>query len=162
MRALNHAARADPPDRADQRRVGFVFLLEESNRRHGPRPGQAGKPAVIAVIVLNKARPRYAPGQARSPARPPTSLLLKEPPSYAGASARPRAHRLAAKGLPKYPPELNAIDPVLGELTARLLPHQTFADRDTRNHALPTTVTDLNTQRARHPLAKPEHSAEPF
>lgn len=119
-----------------KRSTDFTDLLEEIDRRYGPRPGQAVKPV---VMVLDNG-PIHVSRATR-------------------AALAARAHRLAVEWLPKYAPELNDIEPVWGNLKARHLAHQTFADLDTLDHAIHTAVARLNHQRTRNPLVKAGISA---
>jgi hypothetical protein len=118
------------------RSMDFIALLEEIDRRYGPRPGQAVKPV---VMVLDN------------------GLIHTSRATRAALEAR--AHWLTVEWLPKYAPELNDIEPVWGDLKARHLAHQTFADLDGLDHAIHTGVTTMNNQRSRHPLAKSGISA---
>lgn len=137
MGALDHAARrlivhTSPTKRS----TDFMAFLQEIDRRYGPRPGLAVKPV---VIVLDNG-PIHVSRATR-------------------AALEARAHWLAVEWLPKYAPELNDIEPAWGNLKARHLAHQTFADLHTLDHAIHTAVTALNEQRTRHPLAKSGISA---
>ena len=137
MGALDHAARrlivhTSPTKRS----TDFIALLEGIDRRYGPRPGLEVKPVV---------------------------MVLDNGPIHAsratGSALEARAHWLCVEWLPKYAPELNDIEPVWGDLKARHLAHQTFADLHTLDHAIYTAVATLNHQRTRNPLAKPGISA---
>jgi transposase len=70
-----------------------------------------------------------------------------------------RAHWLAVEWLPKYAPELNAIEVVWGDLKARHLAHQTFTDPDVLDQAIHDAVAALNSERNRIPSANQRISA---
>ncbi len=127
MGALDHAARrlivhASPTKRSDD----FIALLEEIDRRYGPRPGIALKPV---VIVLDN-----------GPIHTSKATL---------AALAARAHWLAVEWLPKYAPELNDIEAVWHDLKAHHLAHQTFIDVDALDHAIHDAVEALNLERNR-------------
>jgi transposase len=85
-----------------KRSSDFVAHLEQLDRLHGPTPGQPAKPV---VLVLDNG-PIH------------TSKL-----SLAALAAR--AHWLTIEWLPKYAPELNAIERVWRDLKAHHLAHHT-------------------------------------
>jgi transposase len=137
MGALDYAVRQLIVQTAPTKRsTDFIDLLKEIDRRYGPRPGQAVKPV---VMVLDNG-PIHVSRATR-------------------AALAARAHWLAVEWLPKYAPELNDIEPAWGNLKARHLAHQTFADLDTLDHAIHTAVASLNNQRTRNPLVKSGISA---
>jgi len=137
MGALDHAARRRIVHTSPTKRsTDFIALLEEIDRRYGPRPGLVVKPVV---------------------------MVLDNGPIHASRATRTaldaRAHWLGVEWLPKYAPELNDIKPAWGDLKARHLAHQTFAKLDTLDHAIHTAVASLNHQQTRNPLAKTGISA---
>jgi transposase len=119
-----------------KRSSDFVAHLEQLDRLHGPTPGQPAKPV---VLVLDNG-PIH------------TSKL-----SLAALAAR--AHWLTIEWLPKYAPELNAIERVWRDLKAHHLAHQTFPDADALDRAIQQAVELLNAERVPLPLAKPRSSA---
>lgn len=119
-----------------KRSSDFVAHLEQLDRLHGPTPGQPAKPV---VLVLDNG-PIH------------TSKL-----SLAALAAR--AHWLTIEWLPKYAPELNAIERVWRDLKAHHLAHQTFRDADALDRAIQQAVEPLNAERVPLPLAKPRSSA---
>jgi hypothetical protein len=148
-----------------KRSSDFIALLEEIDRRYGPKLGVAIQPL---VLVLDNG-PIHTSKAAR------------------GALAA-RAHWLTVEWLPKYAPELNDIEGLwrdlkrhhlsrLAQPASRMLPglhwhriaapgtpsvglpgprclaHQTFAGPDDLDQAIHDAVRKLNTERSRHPLA---------
>ena len=137
MGALDHAARRLIVQTSPTKRsTDFIALLVEIDGLYGPRPGQVLKPV---VMVLDNG-PIHVSRATR-------------------AALKARAHWLTVEWLPKYAPELNDIEPAWGNLKARHLANQTFADLHTLDHAIHTAVATLNHQRTRNPLAKPGISA---
>jgi transposase len=137
MGALDHAARrlivhTSPTKRS----IDFIALLEEIDRRHGPRPGLVTKPV---VIVLDNG-PIHASKATR-------------------AELAARAHWLTVEWLPKYAPELNDIEVVWHDLKAHHLAHQTFIDVNALDHAIHNAVAALNSERNRVPLENQRISA---
>lgn len=137
MGALDHAARhlivhTSPTKRS----ADFIALLEEIDRRYGPRPGLAVRPV---VIVLDN-----------GPIHASKATL---------AALAARAHWLNVEWLPKYAPELNDIEVVWHDLKAHHLAHQTFIDVDALDHAIHDAVTALNSERNRVPLGNQRISA---
>jgi transposase len=113
-----------------KRSSDFIALLEEIDRRYGPKLGGAIQPL---VLVLDNA-PIHTSKAAR------------------GALAA-RAHWLTVEWLPKYAPELNDIEGLWRDLKRHHLAHQTFAGPDDLDQAIHDAVRKLNTERSRHPLA---------
>lgn len=135
--ALDHAARrlivhTSPTKRS----ADFIALLEEIDRRYGPRPGIASKPV---VIVLDN-----------GPIHASKATL---------ATLAARAHWLTVEWLPKYAPELNDIEVVWHDLKAHHLAHRTFVDVDALDHAIHAAVTALNSERNRVLLGNQRISA---
>jgi len=112
-----------------KRSTDFIALLEELDRRYGPKPGVTLKPTVLTLdngpIHTSKA----------------TRAALAE-----------RAHWLTIEWLPKYAPELNDIEEVWRDLKQHHLAHQTFTGTDDLKHGIHHAVAKLNTERKRHPL----------
>ena len=113
-----------------KRSSDFLALLEELDRRWGPRPGLAMRPVVLVLdngpIHTSKA----------------TRAALAE-----------RAHWLTVEWLPKYAPELNDIEPTWRDLKRHHLAHQTFTGPDDLDRAIHDAVTKLNAERNRDLLA---------
>jgi transposase InsO family protein len=113
-----------------KRSSDVIALLEELDRRWGPRPGEVIRPVVLVLdngpIHTSKA----------------TRAALAE-----------RAHWLTVEWLPKYAPELNDIEPVWRDLKRHHLAHQTFTGPDDLDRAIHDAVTKLNAERNRDPLA---------
>jgi hypothetical protein len=113
-----------------KRSSDVIALLEELDRRWGPRPGELTRPVVLVLdngpIHTSKA----------------TRAALAE-----------RAHWLFVEWLPKYAPELNDIEPVWRDLKRHHLAHQTFTGPDDLDRAIHDAVAELNAERNRDPLA---------
>ena len=113
-----------------KRSADVIALLEELDRRWGPRPGEVTRPVVLVLdngpIHTSKA----------------TRAALAE-----------RAHWLTVEWLPKYAPELNDIEPTWRDLKRHHLAHQTFTGPDDLDRAIHDAVTRLNAERSRDPLA---------
>ncbi|MGO9729965.1 transposase [Mycobacterium sp.] len=91
-------------------------------------------------------------------ARPHRTLQIHTSKRSLAALAA-RAHWLTVEWLPKYTPELNAIEAVWHHLKAFHLAHQTFTAPAALDQAIRQAVTDLNRERMRDPLVKPRISA---
>jgi transposase len=113
-----------------KRSSDFIALLEEIDRRYGPKLSVAIQPLVLVLdngpIHTSKA----------------TRAALAE-----------RAHWLRVEWLPKYAPELNDIEGLWRDLKGHHLAHQTFAGPDDLDQAIHDAVRKLNTERRRHPSA---------
>jgi transposase InsO family protein len=113
-----------------KRSSDVIALLEELDRRWGPRPGELTRPVVLVLdngpIHTSKA----------------TRAALAE-----------RAHWLTVEWLPKYAPELNDIEPVWRDLKRHHLAHQTFTGPDDLDRAIHDAVAKLNAERNCDPLA---------
>jgi transposase len=90
-----------------KRSLDFIALLEEVDRRYGPKVGVAIKPI---VLVLDNG-PIHTSKASR-------------------AALAERAHWLTVEWLPKYAPELNDIEGVWRDLKRHHLAHQTFTGPD--------------------------------
>lgn len=108
---------------ARKRSADFLLLLERLDRLYGPAPGRPRQPVVLVLdngpIHTSKA----------------TSKAL---------AARPW---LTIEWLPKYAPELNAIEHCWHDLKCHFLAHQTFASADQLDAAIHQAVDDLNRER---------------
>jgi transposase len=107
-----------------KRSTDFIMLLDEIDRRYGPRPGRPMKPV---VLVLDNG-PIH------------TSKLTTR-----ALATRPW---LTVEWLPRYAPELNAIEPVWRDLKRHHLAHRTFADADQLDRAIHEAVAERNRERA--------------
>jgi transposase len=137
MGALDHTARhlivhSSPTKRS----ADFIALLEELDRRYGPRPGNITKPV---VIVLDN-----------GPIHTSKATL---------AALAARTHWLTVEWLPKYAPELNDIEVVWHDLKAHNLAHQTFTDITHLDRAIHVAVAALNSERNRDLLGNQRISA---
>ena len=119
-----------------KRSSDFVALLEEVDRRYGPKLGVAIKPI---VLVLDNG-PIHTSKMSR-------------------AALAERAHWLTVEWLPKYAPELNDIEVLWRDLKRHHLPHQTFTGPDDLDCAIHEAVMQLNAERNRHPSANQQIAA---
>jgi DDE superfamily endonuclease len=119
-----------------KRSSDFLALLEEVDRRYGPKLGVAITPI---VLVLDNG-PIHTSKATRA------ALAL-------------RAHWLRVEWLPKYAPELNDIEGVWRDLKRHHLAHQTFTGPQDLDCAIHDAVMKLNAERTRHPLANQEMAA---
>jgi transposase len=113
-----------------KRSADFIALLEEVDRRYGPKLGVALKPI---VLVLDNG-PIHTSKASR-------------------AALAERAHWLSVEWLPKYAPELNDIEAVWRDLKRHHLAHQTFTGAEDLDRAIHDATRKLNTERNRHPWA---------
>jgi transposase len=113
-----------------KRSADFLALLEEGDRRYGPKLGVAIQPL---VLVLDNG-PIHTSKMSR-------------------AALAARAHWLTLEWLPKYAPELNDIEVLWRDLKRHHLAHQTFTGPDDLDCAIHDAVRKLNTERSRHPSA---------
>jgi hypothetical protein len=113
-----------------KRSSDVIALLEELDRRWGPRPGEVARPVVLVLdngpVHTSKA----------------TRAALAE-----------RAHWLTVEWLPKHAPELNDIEPTWRDLKRHHLAHQTFTGPDDLDRAIHDAAARLNAERSRDPLA---------
>ena len=119
-----------------KRSSDFLALLEEVDRRYGPKLGPMLKPI---VLVLDNG-PIHTSKASR-------------------AALAARAHWLTVEWLPKYAPELNDIEVLWRDLKRHHLAHQTFSGPDDLDHAIHKDVLKLNTERSRHPWANQQIAA---
>ena len=119
-----------------KRSADFIALLEEVDRRYGPKLGVALKPIV---------------------------LVLDNGPIHTSTASRTalaqRAHWLRVEWLPKYAPELNDIEVLWRDLKRHHLAHQTFTSPDDLDCAIQEAVIKLNTERNRHPRLNQQMAA---
>src|SRR5215217_6810655 len=113
-----------------KRSSDFVAVLEEVDRRYGPKLGVAIKPI---VLVLDNG-PIHTSKMSR-------------------AALAERAHWLTVEWLPKYAPELNDIEVLWRDLKRHHLAHQTFTGPEDLDQAIHEAVMQLNTERNRHSWA---------
>ena len=113
-----------------KRSSDFIALLEEVDRRYGPKLGVAITPI---VLVLDNG-PIHTSKMSR-------------------AALAQRAHWLTVEWLPKYAPELNDIEALWRDLKRHHLAHQTFTGPDDLDCAIQDAVMKLNAKRNRHPSA---------
>jgi transposase len=111
-----------------QRSSDFIALLEEVDRRYGPKLGLATRPL---VVVLDN-----------GPI--PTSKASR-------AALAERAPWLRVEGLPKDAPELNDIEVLWRDLKRHPLAHQTFKGPDDLDRDIHEAVMKLNRERNSHP-----------
>ena len=116
--------------RRTKRSSDFIALLEEIDRRYGPKLSVATKPI---VLVLDNG-PIHTSKASR-------------------AALAKRAHWLTVEWLPKYAPELNDIEALWRDLKRHHLAHQTFSGPEDLHCAIQKAVMELNAERNRHPLA---------
>ena len=119
-----------------KRSADFIALLEEVDRRYGPKLGVALKPI---VLVLDNG-PIHTSRMSR-------------------AALAQRAHWLTVEWLPKYAPELNDIEGVWRDLKRHHLAHQTPSGPEELDRAIQEAVIKLNAERSRHPLGNQEIAA---
>jgi len=119
-----------------KRSSDFIALLEEVDRRYGPKLGVVLKPV---VLVLDNG-PIHTSKMSR-------------------AALTQRAHWLTVEWLPKYAPELNDIEGVWRDLKRHHLAHQTFTGPQNLDCAIHEAVMKLNAERTRHPWANQQIAA---
>ena len=106
----------------------FVALLEQLDRAYGPVPGQARTPV---VLVLDNGAIHTSKATATATA---TAL-----------AARPG---ITVEWLPRYAPELNAIEGTWRDLKRHHLAHRTFRNAGDLDRAIHHAVAALNKERA--------------
>ena len=119
-----------------KRSSDVIALLEELDRRRGPRPGEVARP--VALVLDNG--PIHTSKATR-------------------AALAKRAHWLTIEWLPKYAPELNDIEPTWRDLKRHHLAHQTFTGPDDLDRAIHDAAARLNAERSRDPLASQRSAA---
>jgi transposase len=119
-----------------KRSADFLALLEEVDRRYGPKLGVA---------------------------LPPIMLVLDNGPIHTSKASRAalaeRAHWLTVEWLPKSAPELNDIEAVWRDLKRHHLAHQTPSGPEDLDQAIHDAVRKLNTERSRHSVANRQMAA---
>ena len=119
-----------------KRSADFIALLEEVDRRYGPKLGVAIKPL---VLVLDNG-PIHTSKASR-------------------AALAERAHWLTVEWLPKYAPELNDIEVLWRDLKRHHLAHQTFTGAEDLDRAIHDAARKLNAERNRHPWVNQRRAA---
>jgi hypothetical protein len=119
-----------------KRSADFIALLEEVDRRYGPKLGVAIQPL---VLVLDNG-PIHTSKASR-------------------AALAERAHWLTVEWLPKYAPELNDSEVLWRDLKRHHRAPQTFTGPDDLDRAIHEAVMKLNTERNHHPLANHRRAA---
>ncbi len=109
---------------ATKRSTDFIALLEQLERLYGPAPKRLARPV---VLVLDNG-PIH------------TSKVTTK-------ALTARAAWLTVEWLPKYVPELNAIEHCWQDLKANFLAHQTFASADRLDAAIHHAVAQRNQER---------------
>lgn len=101
----------------------FIALLRRLDWRYGPKPGSA---------------------------RPPVVLVLDNGPIHTSKASRAALDDrpwITVEWLPRYAPELNAIERSWRDLKRHHLAHKTFKDADDLAQAIHAAVKRLNTER---------------
>lgn len=111
---------------ATKRSMDFAALLERLDRAYGPTPGQARRPV---VLVLDN-----------GPIHTSRASL---------AALAARSAWLTAEWLPRYAPELNAIENTWRDLKRHHLAHRTFRGADELDRAVHQAIAELNKERRR-------------
>lgn len=107
-----------------KRSSDFIALLGILDRVYGPQPGRTIK---SVVLVLDN------------------GPIHTSKATTAALTARPW---LTVEWLPRYAPELNAIEATWRDLKRHYLAHRTFRDAADLDHAIHHAVTKLNQERA--------------
>ena len=107
-----------------KRSSDFIALLEQLDRAYGPVPGQTCKPVVLVLDngPIHTSRASLAALAARRP-------------------------WLAVEWLPRYAPELNAIEGTWRDLKRHHLAHRTFRNTDELDQAIHQAVILMNAER---------------
>jgi transposase len=119
-----------------KRSADFLALLEEIDRRYGPKLGVATRPL---VLVLDNG-PIHTSKASR-------------------AALAERAPWLRVEWLPKYTPELNDIEVLWRDLKRHHLAHQTFNGPDDLDRDIHEAVMKLNRERNSYPWANHQIAA---
>ncbi len=120
-----------------KRSSDFAALLGMLDRHHGPQPGLSRTPV---VLVLDN-----------GPTHTSKASL---------AALATRSTWLTVEWLPRYAPELNAIENTWRDLKRHFLAHRTFRGVTELDRAIHQAVADLNKeQAARHPCHNPSMAA---
>ena len=112
-----------------KRSSDFIALLGLLDRGYGPQPGQTRRPVV---------------------------LVLDNGPIHTSKASQAALEACAAwltvEWLPRYAPELNAIENTWRDLKRHHLAHRTFRNTDELDRAIHQAVTNLNQERSHmHP-----------
>lgn len=107
-----------------KRSADFVALLERLDRVYGPIPDQARKPV---VLVLDNGPVHTSKATTKA------------------LAARPW---ITVEWLPRYAPELNAIEATWRDLKRHHLAHRTFRDTSDLDRAIHEAVAEMNRERA--------------
>jgi transposase len=118
-----------------KRSADFIALLRRLDERHAPRPSQ--KPRPIVLVIDN-------------------GPIHRSKASRAALQGRPW---LTVEWLPKYAPELNAIETSWRDLKQHFLAHQTFRDADHLDRAIHAAVVNLNKERQAEMCTNPRIAA---
>src|SRR3954454_1641628 len=113
-----------------KRSSDFIALLEEIDRRYGPKLSVA----IQSLVLVLDNGPIHTSKASR-------------------AALAERAHWLTVEWLPKDTPEINDIEGDWRDIKRHHLAHQTVAGPDDLDRAIHEAVGKLNTERNRHPLA---------
>ena len=114
---------------ATKRSSDFADLLGLLDRCYGPQPGQTRKPV---ILVLDNG-PIHTSKASR-------------------AALAARSAWLTVEWLPRYAPELNAIENTWRDLKRHHLAHQTFRNTDDLDRAIHQAVANMNQERShKHP-----------
>ena len=111
-----------------KRSSDFLALLEEVDRRYGPKLG----PMLTPIVLVLDNGPIHTSKASR------TALAA-------------RAHWLTVERLPKDAPELNDIEVLWRDLKRHPLAHQTFKGPDDLDRDIHEAVMKLNRERNSHP-----------
>jgi transposase len=120
----------------NERTADFIALLERLDQIHGPEPGAACKPVVIALD--------NGPIHASKATR---------------AAPEARKHCLTPEWLAKYAPELDDIEHDWKTIKTHRPAHKTFENRDSLQATIKTEIQAISSSRKTQPLAKPRISA---
>jgi transposase len=118
-----------------KRSSDFIALLTRLEEIYGPRPG---RPVKAVVIVIDN------------------GPIHTSKASRAALANRPW---LTVEWLPKYAPELNAIENSWRDLKQHFLAHQTFRDADHLDGAVQAAVVNLNKERQAKMCTNPRIAA---
>ena len=119
-----------------KRSSDFIALLEEVDRRYGPKLGLATRP----LVLVRDNGPIHTSKASR-------------------AALAERAHWLRVEWLPKYAPELNDIEVLWRDLKRHYLAHQTLNGPDDLDRDIHEAVMKLNRERNSHPWANQQIAA---
>ena len=118
-----------------KRSADFIALLRRLDERCAPRPNQKATPVVLVID---------------------NGSIHRSKASRAALQARPW---LTVEWLPKYAPELNAIENSWRDLKQHFLAHQTFRDADHLDSAIQAAGVNLNKERHANMCTNPRIAA---